>query len=170
MPRGVPKNPRKPRSSETRESEGRAAKQRPVPQSAHQSRYYIPPHVIPKGMTYAWVAVSFDNAGTPNADNWHRKYRKGWRPVPRERHSDLFPPVPNIGFGDDTDDMIKEGGQILCERPTRDVMEDRKANERAAKQQMDGVNWTQGPNQNPFMPRFDESSKTEFTHQAEFKE
>lgn len=161
---------RKPRSAETRESESRVASQRAVPSSAHTSRYHIPLHVIPKGMTYAWVAVAHDNAGTPNQDNWQRKYRKGWRPVPRDRHPDLFPPVPNVGFGEDTDGFIKEGGQILCERPTADVVADKKALERAAKAQMDGVNWTQGPNQNPFMPRFDESSKTEFAHQAEFKE
>lgn len=167
MPRG------RPRSAETRDATSRAATEREVPKTVHTSRYYIPPEKIPKNMTYAWVAVAFDNTGTPNADNWRKKYRNGWRPVPRDRHPELFPSVPNIGFGDDTDDMIKEGGQILCERPTKDVLRDRKLVEDAAIQQMRGINWAQGPNQNPFaqtLPRFDQSSDIQFGHAAEFKE
>jgi len=168
MPRG------RPRSAEAREATSRGAEARPVPKTTHTSRLYIPPHVIPKGMTYAWVAVAFDNAGTPNSDNWRNKYRAGWRPVPRTRHPDLFPPVPNIGFGDDSDDMIKEGGQVLCEKSTRDVNAAKAENERKSLEQMNGISWTQGAAQNPFaqtMPRVDYgSSKTEFAHAAEFKE
>lgn len=160
---------RKPRSSEARDAVGRAAESRPVPKVNHQSRFYIPPHLIPKGMTYAWVAFAFDNAGTPNQENWQVKYRNGWRPVPRSRHPELFPPVPNIGFGNDDDTTIKQGGQILCEKPTPDVNDDKKANLARAKAQLDGVSWMQSSGQNPFMPRFDES-KTEFGHATEFKE
>ena len=160
----------RPRSTETRDMESRSANEREVPKSAHQSRFYIPPHVIPKGTTYGWVAVTYDNAGTPNQDNWYNKFRNGWRPVPRDRHPELFPAVPNIGFGEDNDAMIKQGGQILCERPTADVVRDRKANEAKSLAQMKGVNWTQGADQNPFMPRFDQSSPIEFAHSAEFKE
>jgi len=168
MPRG------KPRSSETREAGTRAAKSREVPKTTHTSRFYIPKEVIPKGMTYAWVAVAFDNSGTPNSDNWRNKYRAGWRPVPRNRHPELFPPVPNIGFGDDSDDLIKEGGQVLCEKPTADVNAAKRENERKSLEQMQGVSWTQGQNMNPFaqtMPRVDlGSTPTEFAHSAEFKE
>ena len=164
MPRG------RPRASETRDNETRAAEFRPQPKTTHESRFYIPPQLIPKGMTYAWVAFAFDNAGTPNQDNWNRKYRNGWRPVPRERHPELFPPVPNIGMGVDDETNIKEGGQILCEKPTRDVEADWAVNEKRARQQMEGINWTQGAGQNPMMPRFDQSSKTEFGHSAEFKD
>jgi hypothetical protein len=164
----------RPRSSETREATNRAADSRPVPKTTHTSRFYIPPNVIPKGMTYAWVAVAFDNAGTPNADNWRNKYRSGWRPVPRDRHPELFPAVPNIGFGEDTDDLIKEGGQILCEKPTSDVLAARAENDKKARQQVEGVNWAQGPNMNPFaqtMPRVDlGSTPVEFGHSAEFKD
>jgi hypothetical protein len=44
------------------------------------------------------------------------------------------------------------------------------ANEAKSREQMEGINWTQGQGQNPFMPRFDNSTKTEFTHAAAFKE
>tara|TARA_R110000787_G_scaffold90493_1_gene190997 strand:- start:2059 stop:2439 length:381 start_codon:yes stop_codon:yes gene_type:complete len=125
-------------------------------------------------MTYAWVAVTFDNAGTQNTDNWRNKYRSGWRPVPRDRHSELFPPVPNVGFGEDGDDLIKEGGQILCEKRTQDVQADRLTVENRTREQMAGIDWAQGANQNPFaqtMPRVDlGSTKTEFTHAATFKD
>lgn len=157
------------RSAKTRGAESRASSERSVPKTVHTSRFYIPTSVIPAGMTYAWVAVAHDSTGTPNADNWRNKFRNGWRPVPRDRHPDLFPPVPNIGFGDDTDDVIKEGGQILCEKPTADVQKDQADNAARAKQQMDGINWTQAPGQNPFLPRFDNSTQ-EFKHGAEFKE
>jgi len=163
---------RKPRSSETRENASRSAESRKSPPSAHTSRFYIPPHVIPKGFTYAWVAVAHDSAGTQNADNWRNKYRNGWRPVPRDRHPELFPSVPNVGFGDDTDDLIKEGGQILCEKPTKDVEEDRKALAKRSRDQEKGVSWMQQQGANPFaqtMPGFDKSQTT-FKHEAEFKE
>jgi len=163
---------RKPRSSEARDSNTRAAESRQEAKTTHQSRFYIPPNVIPRGVTYAWVAVAFDNAGTFNKDNWNNKFRAGWRPVPRDRHPELFPPVPNIGFGSDDDRYINEGGLILCEKPTVDVRRDRDALERLARQQMEGQKWTQAQGANPFaqtMPRFDES-KTEFGHSAQFKE
>ena len=57
---------RKPRNSETRESTTRTAESRSAMRTTHQSRFYIPPEVIPKTMTYAWVAITFDNAGTQN--------------------------------------------------------------------------------------------------------
>lgn len=159
----------KARNSETRDTQSRVAQARKVPQATHQSKFYIPAHVIPKGMTYAWVAVAYDNAGTQNAENWRAKYRAGWRPVPRTRHPDLFPPVPDVGFGADNDDLIKEGGQILCEKPTADVLAAKEANAAAAKAQMDGVSWMMAAGQNPFMQRFDQSNTT-FGHAAEFKE
>lgn len=167
MPRG------RPRSSETREAESRASDAREVPKTTHTSRFYIPPHIIPKNTTYAWVAVKFDEAGTPNQSNWANKYRSGWRPVPRSRHPDIFPMIPNVGFGASDGEIIEEGGQILCEKPTRDVNASKKENERRALEQMNGISWTQDSGQNPFaqtMPRFDESSKVQFGHNAEFKE
>ena len=164
MPRG------RPRSTDTREATSRASEVRESPKPSHVGRFYIPPHVIPKNMTYAWVATAFDNAGTPNSDNFRTKYRNGWRPVPRSRHPELFPPVPNIGMGMDDETNIKEGGQILCEKPTCDVEADQAENAKRARQQMEGINWTQGAGQNPMMPRFDQSTKTEFGHSAEFKD
>lgn len=160
---------RKARSADTRENGTRAAEQRSVPSSGHQSRFYIDPKVWPPGMTYAWVAVAHDSSNTPNIENWQNKYRNGWRPVPRDRHPDLFPKVPNIGFGEDTDDTIRTGGQILCEKPTTDVERDKANQANRAKQQMDAINWTQAPGENPFMPRVDKSNTT-FGHAAAFKE
>jgi hypothetical protein len=168
MPRG------RPRSTDTREATSRASEVRESPKPSHVGRFYIPPHVIPKNMTYAWVATAFDNAGTPNSDNFRTKYRNGWRPVPRDRHPDLFPSVPNIGFGADDDELIKEGGQVLCEKLTRDVEKARNDINKKTQDQMDGINWAQGQNMNPFsqtMPRRDfGSTPTEFKHSAEFKD
>ena len=163
---------RKPRNSDTRESNSRTAASRSAMRTTHQSRFYIPPEVIPKDMTYAWVAITFDNAGTQNKDNWNQKYRAGWSPVPRDRHPELFPPVPKIGFGSDDNSYIDEGGLILCEKPSADVRRDKATLEARSKQLMNGTQWTQAAGSNPFaqtMPRFDES-KTEFGHKAEFKE
>lgn len=163
---------RKPRSAETRESGTRSAEQRQMAQSGHTSRFYIPPHVIPKGVTYAWVAVAHNSAGEKNEDNWRNKYRNGWRPVPRDRHPELFPPVPDVGFGVDNDSIIKEGGQILCEKPTKDVEADKAALAKRSRAQEKGVSWMQQQGQNPFaqtMPGFDKS-QTNFKHEAEFKE
>ena len=99
---------------------------------------------------------------------------RGWRPVPRSRHPELFPAVPNIGFGNDDNDIIQEGGQVLCEKPTKDVNAAKVENERKSIEQMNGISWTQGAGQNPFaqtMPRVDlGSTQTEFGHSAEFKE
>lgn len=167
MPRG------RPRSSQTRDTETRASSAREVPKTIYTGMFYFPLEIIPKGMTYAWVATTYDNAGTPNHQNWNNKYRSGWVPVPRDRHPELFPPVPNVGFGADTDDIIKQGGQVLCEKPTRDVEAAKRQLQSRSLAQMDGVSWAQGPNQNPFaqtLPRFDDSSKTEFGHKAEFKD
>lgn len=163
----------KARSAEARETKSRSAEARAVPKTIHTSRFYVPPSVWPKGMTYAWVAVAHDSSGTPNADNWRNKYRNGWRPVPRTRHPDLFPMVPNVGFGDDTDDLIREGGQILCEKATAEVEADKAANEQRSIAQMQAIDWTQDVNANPFaktMPRVDKGSKTEFGHAAAFKQ
>lgn len=163
---------RKPRNSETRDSNSRTAETRKVHKSTHESRFHIPAEVIPRGMTYAWVAVAFDNSGTYNKDNWNNKYRSGWRPVPRDRHPELFPPVPNIGFGTDDDKYINEGGLILCEKPSVDVKRDRDIVEARARKLMEGTNWTQSSGTNPFaqtLPRFDES-KTEFGHVTQFKD
>jgi hypothetical protein len=89
---------RKPRNSETRESTTRTAESRSAMRTTHQSRFYIPPEVIPKTMTYAWVAITFDNAGTQNKDNWNQKYRAGWTPVPRDRHPGCFRPCRTLAL------------------------------------------------------------------------
>lgn len=163
----------KSRDSEARATTSRAAQQRPDPGVNHTSQFYIPPKAIPKGFTYRWVAVEHDSGGTRNEQNWQVKYSAGWRPVPRSRHMDIFPPIPDVGFGGDTTDIIKRGGQILCEKATVDVERDRELNAARAKQQMDAIDWTQDKNSNPFaqtMPRVDRGSQTTFSHAAEFKE
>lgn len=162
----------KSRAATDRAAVSRAGNQRPIMSADRQSAFYIPPNVIPDGFTYRWVAVAHDSAGTPNEQNWQAKYGMGWRPVPRGRHIDLFPRIPNVGFGEDTGDIITRGGQILCEKPTADVEQDRAANEDRARQQMEAIDWTQDTNANPFsktLPRVDRGSNTTFGHAAAFK-
>jgi hypothetical protein len=160
------------RTASTRNAGSRAATQRATPQTTHTSQFYIPPEVIPKGFTYRWVAVAHDSAGTPNQQNWQAKFTAGWRPVPRDRHLDMFPPIPNVGFGEDTSDVINRGGQILCEKPTAEVERDRAAIEAHSRQQMEAIDWTQDVSANPFaktLPRVDNGSNTTFGHMAAFK-
>lgn len=163
----------KSRTAEARETTTRAAQERPDHGANHTSQFYIPKKVIPKGFTYRWVAVQHDSTGTPNEQNWQTKYSQGWRPVPRSRHMELFPPIPDVGFGGDTADIIKRGGQILCEKPRSEVERDRAATDAKTAAQQKAIDWTQDTGANPFaqtMPRVDRGSQTTFGHAAEFKE
>lgn len=160
--------PRKPRSSETRNAQTRASDAREMPQAVHESIFYIDPKKWRTGYTYAWVGVECMNQ--PMQTNWEMKYRKGWRPVPRDRHPDLFPPMPDIGFANGNDTIVRRGGQILCERPTADVENDRRILNDKAVTQMNSINWSQSHDANPLIPRVNHSSPVQFGHAASFKE
>jgi len=126
------------RSSESRGATGRKAERRPMPKPHWQSKLYIPGHLIPAGMTYKWTRVATLNQ--PDGNNWQNNMIAGWKPVPRERHIDLFPYIPIPGVTQD-EQYINNGDLILCERPTKDVMAEKREKERDTFEQVNSVQW-----------------------------
>lgn len=51
--------------------------------------YDIPKEAIPAGMAYQWVRAAL--AGEPDVKRLAEADAAGWKPVPWERHKDLFP-------------------------------------------------------------------------------
>lgn len=159
----------KPRHQESRAAESRKADLRAMPRSAYESRLYIPPNIIPKGMTYSWVRVASLNQ--PDNNNWRDKIARGWKPVPRERHVDRFPHIPLPGIQDDAT-YINNGDLILCEKPTREVAADKRAQQQETWEQMNAVSFSlEGAHA---APTLNESSKVNFERvvakPAEFQE
>lgn len=71
-------------------------------------RLHVPRELIPEGMDYQWVTITI--FGQPQPQNIARFQRKGWTPVPSERHEGLFMPKGYKG-------MIEVDGLGLYERP-----------------------------------------------------
>ncbi len=137
----------KTRAAESREAVSRKSNKRPMPKPHWQSKLYIPQHVIPAGMTYKWVRVATLNQADGN--NWQNNMIAGWKPVPRDRHVDLFPFIPIPGLAQE-ETYINVGSLILCERPSHEVAEDKAARERDTMEQVQSINWTlDGPNAAP---------------------
>jgi len=120
-----------------------------MPQTHFQSKLFIPPHLIPKGMTYAWVREQTLNE--PDPDNVTHRFIMGWKPVPSDRHPELCPP-PLPGYEDQAVTIIRRGGLLLCERPTKDVTAARRQLENENIQMLSDVAWT--GQEDPNLPRF----------------
>ena len=73
-----------------------------------EDRLKVPPHFIPDGMSYQWVTDSIFNA--PQPQRRARFERKGWMPVPAERHDGVWMPKGYKG-------EINVDGLVLMERP-----------------------------------------------------
>lgn len=151
------------RSAQTRDSNRRLSI-RPAINDAVRSGLYIDPAVWPRGYTYRWIRVGVN--GAVDNKNWSVKTRAGWKPVPRDRHPDLFPSLPMPGSNTTTQDVIMYGDLCLCERPTKDVLRDkqRQADETVAandcvKDYVDGGS--------PNVPRFDQSGPVEYGYSRE---
>jgi hypothetical protein len=144
------------RGKETRNAESRTAEKREVHKAHWKSKLDIPKHVIPKGMTYSWVRVATLNQ--PDGSNWQSKMNSGWRPVPRDRHPDLFPSIPIPGV-QTNDTVINVGDLILCEMSTRDVLAAKRERERDTIEQVQSIQWALDGQQ--AAPTFNESSRVE---------
>jgi len=133
--------PRQSRQAQSRGAETRRANHRESLQSVFQSTLHIPQHVIPNGMTYAWVR----SASMNQPDNTHisKKIRAGWSPVPRDRHPDMFPMINISGVMQSNETIIAEGGLILCEMPTKDFRRRREELESENRVVMEGIAWQQ---------------------------
>jgi hypothetical protein len=141
------------RMAQTRSAESREAGQRKRPETHFQSKLYVPKDKIPSGMTYAWVRESTLNE--PDPDNMTDRMIRGWQPVPANRHPEMVPP-PLPGYEGMEVTVIRRGGLILCECPTRDVQERNEERELENIETLQDVAWT--GQQDPNLPRIDESS------------
>lgn len=141
------------RAGSTRAATNRQADMRQRPMNEYQSALYIDPRLVPKGMTYRWVREA--NLNQPDNNNVSRSLRVGWRPVPADRHKEYV--VPSIpGLTDHLDhSLIRSGGLLLCERPTREVEADRRFVEQMNDAAMNGTSYTD--EQADGIPRFDDS-------------
>ena len=141
------------RMAQTRAAESREAGQRKRPETHFQSKLFVPKDKIPTGMTYAWVRESTLNE--PDPDNMTDRMIRGWQPVPANRHPEMVPP-PLPGYEGMEVTVIRRGGLILCECPTRDVQERNEDRELENIETLQDVAWT--GQQDPNLPRIDESS------------
>ena len=144
---------RQSRMAQTRTAESREAGQRKRPETHFQSKLYVPKDKIPSGMTYAWVRESTLNE--PDPDNMTDRMIRGWQPVPANRHPEMVPP-PLPGYEGMEVQVIRRGGLILCECPTRDVEERQTDRDLENIETLQDVAWT--GQQDPNLPRIDESS------------
>jgi hypothetical protein len=137
-----------------------------MPKPHWQSKLHIPKELIPPGMTYGFVRVATLNE--PDGNNWQNKMISGWKPVPRDRHLNLFPFIPIPGVSQN-EQYINVGDLILCEKSTRDVERDRRERERDTMEQMQSISWTlDGPIAAPVV---NESSPVQIERAtAEFQE
>lgn len=141
------------RMAQTRSAESRESGMRKRPETHFQSKLFVPKDKIPGGMTYAWVRESTLNE--PDPDNMTDRMIRGWQPVPANRHPEMVPP-PLPGYEGMEVTVIRRGGLILCECPTRDV-EDRNADRELENiETLQDVAWT--GQADPNLPRIDESS------------
>lgn len=154
----------RPRREESRASESRKADTRDMPQAGYQAMLYVPKEIVPHGMTYGWKRLTVHNE--PDHSNWGAKVRQGWKPVPRERHLDIYPHIPMPGHTTEAD-VIIVGGLILCEIPTHILKRFKEAKEQDTREQMESIAWTTEGFQGA--PKVNESGRTEHGHAA-FKE
>ena len=141
------------RMAQSRAAESREAGQRKRPETHFQSKLYVPKDKIPSGMTYAWVRESTLNE--PDPDNMTDRMIRGWQPVPANRHPEMVPP-PLPGYEGMEVSVIRRGGLILCECPTRDVEERNADRDLENIETLQDVAWT--GQADPNLPRIDESS------------
>lgn len=141
------------RMAQTRAAESREAGLRKRPETHFQSKLYVPKDKIPPDMTYSWVRESTLNE--PDPDNMTDRMIKGWQPVPANRHPEMVPP-PLPGYEGMEVQVIRRGGLILCECPTREVEERIAERDLENIETLQDVAWT--GQQDPNLPRIDESS------------
>ncbi len=104
----------KARVQDTRNAEKRDKELRAILNMKYQDPLFVPPEIIPDGMEYYWVRESY--MGQVDTFRMVEMKRKGWSPVPAERHPEL---VFEDFFGNlsHVKGYIYQKGLILCERP-----------------------------------------------------
>lgn len=106
---------RKPRSTETRETEARQVSWKP----AHD----LPvPNPI-DGYGFRWIRVSM--MGNPDPANMARSRREGWVPCKASDHPEISSDFAAFGLAPSSD-LIEIGGLVLCKAP-REMLDQRDA-------------------------------------------
>ena len=90
-------------------------------------RLKVPKELIPPGMDYQWVTASI--LGQPQPQRRSRFERRGWVPVPAERHPGLFMPKGHVG-------EIEVDGLVLYERPLEISIQARARDKSKAREQV----------------------------------
>lgn len=130
----------RPRAGETRD-EGKRKAQRRIPlRNRMQGALAIPESIIKeaagRGMKLHWVAETVRNE--PNQNMVQSRLMNDWVPVAASKYPELVPPLLP---GQQPEQIIRRGGQILCELPiefwNEDLQERRKESADALRQ----VNW-----------------------------
>lgn len=144
--------PRRSRASETRD-----ASQRPDIESQYQGLLFFPRHLWPKGMTCRWIRVA---AGAqPDNARWAQAHLGGWQPLPADKAPQFA--IPNPDGSVTPGGIIRIADQILCYKPTADVVRDQKMQERATRAQSEHLDDFVRENPDANIPRFNHSSPTE---------
>lgn len=147
------------RNTETRGYETRKAEKREILADYEQTATFIDPAVWERGMHYFWVR--YKARGEVDDSNWAKRMRQGFKLVPRSRHLDLFPPMPELGAEGKASEYIIMGGLVLAEMPeTRwQAFQDRQRQETI--EQNSTINeWVEGGTD--ATPHFGESSDVEY--------
>lgn len=106
---------RKPRSTETRETE--------VRQNSWKPAHDLPVPTPVDGYVFRWVRVAM--MGTPDPANMARSRREGWVPCKASDHPEISSDFAAFGLAPSSD-LIEIGGLVLC-KAARETMESRDA-------------------------------------------
>ena len=89
--------------------------------------FYIPPEMVPEGWSYEWKRRTVLNQEDPAYQV--ALARKGWEPVPLNRHPEMMPP----GWDEK---VISRKGLVLMERPASITEEAQSIEKKRARMQM----------------------------------
>lgn len=134
----------------------RQATQRAVADESDATLFF-PVHEVPEGMVYQWLAEEV--LGAPNTSQLNINHRKGWRPVPAERH----PQYASTDFyGRQEDPFIRIGGMILAERPVEacERVEEQLLDRRRS--QIESLDYETARQMDPSMPYLDPDRRTRY--------
>ena len=130
---------RKPRASETRETETRRKPWAPP------SRLEAP--VAPPGYVHRWIRVAM--RGEEDKMNVNTKLREGWEPVRKDEYPDYEAPTIDEGR---YEGVIGQGGLMLCRIPVETAQERSAYYGNRTREQMVAVDQDLMKDQHPSMP------------------
>lgn len=104
---------RKNRFDETRDTQTRDSQIRQYLQMEYEDKLFVDPLTIPSHLEYRWIRDS--TLGQPDLSRMMEMNRKGWEPVPCDRHPELVP-VDIMGRTANMKGYIFRDGLILCQR------------------------------------------------------